>query len=75
MNVLDRAAEFEHRKHRFVTTSDRIIASREVKGLILEINDIYKKTKESHLMDLMKRLTVIKQKIEKRLKGRPLTSN
>ena len=25
-------------------------------------------------MDLMKRLTVIKQKIEKRLKGRPITS-
>ena len=42
MDVLERAAEFEHRKHRFVTTSDRIIASREVKGLILEINDIYK---------------------------------
>jgi hypothetical protein len=25
-------------------------------------------------MELMKRLTVIKQKIEKRLKGRPLTA-
>jgi hypothetical protein len=25
-------------------------------------------------MDLMKELTVVKQKIEKRLKGRPLTS-
>ena len=75
MDVIDRATEFEHRKHRFVTTSDRIMASREVKGLILEINDIYKKTRQSDLMELMKRLTVIKQKIEKRLKGRPLTSN
>ena len=30
--------------------------------------------KDAQLMDLMKRLTVIKQKIEKRLKGRPLTA-
>ena len=40
MDIIDRATEFEHRKHKFITTSDRIIASREVKGLILEINDI-----------------------------------
>ena len=68
-------SNLEHRKHKFITTSDRIIASREVKGLILEINDIYKENKDPDLMDLMKRLTVIKQKIEKRLKGRPLTSS
>lgn len=75
MDIIERASEFEHRKHKFITTSDRIIASREVKGLILEINDIYKQNKDPELMDLMKRLTVIKQKIEKRLKGRPLTSS
>ena len=75
MDILDRATEFEQRKHKFITTSDRIIASREVKGLILEINEVYKESKDPSLMDLMKRLTVIKQKIEKRLKGRPLTSN
>ncbi len=74
MDLIDRATEFEHRKHKFVTTSDRILASREVKGLILEINEIYKESKDADLMDLMKRLTVIKQKIEKRLKGRPLTA-
>jgi len=38
--------------------------------LILGINELYKKNKDADLMDLMKRLTVIKQKIEKRLKGR-----
>ena len=75
MDIIDRATEFEHRKHKFITTSDRIIASREVKGLILEINEIYKESEDPDLMDLMKRLTVIKQKIEKRLKGRPLTSS
>ncbi len=71
MEIIDKALEFEQRKHTFKTTSERIESSREVKSLILSINDIYKKDKDPELMDLMKRLTVIKQKIEKRLKGRP----
>lgn len=71
MNLTERATEFEHRKFSFKTTSDRIVASREVKALILEINEVYKQNNDPLLMDLMKRLTVIKQKIEKRLKGRP----
>lgn len=74
MDLLDRATEFENRKFKFVTTSDRILASREVKALILEINEEYKKSKDVNLMDIMKRLTVIKQRIEKRLKGKPLTA-
>lgn len=74
MDLMERALEFENRKHSFKTTSDRIMASREVKDLILSLNEIYKKTKDASIMDLMKRLTVIKQKIEKRLKGRPLTA-
>jgi hypothetical protein len=57
-----------------MSTSDRVAASREAKRLILALNEIYKKTKDSNLMDLMKRLTEKKQKIEKRLKGRPLVS-
>tara|TARA_R110002073_G_scaffold306012_5_gene475214 strand:+ start:58264 stop:58491 length:228 start_codon:yes stop_codon:yes gene_type:complete len=75
MDIIERALEFENRKHKFITTSDRIVASREVKSLILEVNDIYKENKDPELMDLMKRLTVIKQKIEKRLKGRPLDAS
>lgn len=74
MDLIEKAIEFENRKMRFPTTSDRILASREAKSLILEINEIYKKTKDQQLMDLMKRLTKIKQKIEKRLKGKPLTA-
>jgi hypothetical protein len=70
MNLTERAEEFETRKFSFKTTSDRIIASREVKALILEINEEFKIEKNPALMDLMKRLTVVKQKIEKRLKGR-----
>ena len=68
---IDKALEFEQRRHTFKTTSERIESSREVKDLILSLNDIYKEKKDPEIMDLMKRLTVIKQKIEKRLKGRP----
>lgn len=71
MEIIDRALEFEQRKHTFKTTSERIESSREVKDLILSLNTIYKEEKDPEIMDLMKRLTVIKQKIEKRLKGRP----
>ena len=74
MELLERATEFENRKFSFKTTSDRILAAREAKDLILEINEVYKETKNPELMDLMKRLTVVKQKIDKRLKGRPLTA-
>ena len=71
MDILDRAVEFENRKFSFKTTSDRIVASREVKALILELNEVYKIKKDPEIMDQMKRLTAVKQKIEKRLKGRP----
>ncbi|TXD51241.1 MULTISPECIES: hypothetical protein [unclassified Polaribacter] len=70
MELLDRALEFEHRKFSFKTTSDRILASREVKALILELNEVFKLEKDPEIMDQMKRLTAVKQKIEKRLKGR-----
>lgn len=71
MKLTERAIEFENRKFSFKTTSDRILASREVKSLILELNEVYKSEKDPEMMDLMKRLTAVKQKIEKRLKGRP----
>lgn len=47
------------------------MASREAKRLILALNEIYKKSKDTKLMDIMKLLTAKKRKIEKRLKGRP----
>jgi len=71
MEIVNKALEFEQRKQVFKTTSERIEASREVKDLILDLNTVYKTEKDPTLMDIMKRLTAIKQKIEKRLKGRP----
>ena len=71
MELLERAQEFENTNFAFKTTSERILASREVKALILELNEFYKTKKDPEIMDQMKRLTLVKQKIEKRLKGRP----
>ncbi|GGW42548.1 hypothetical protein [Arenibacter certesii] len=70
MDLIDRALEFEQRKMKSLSTSDRVALSREAKELILELNEVYKKEKDAKIMDIMKRLTVIKQKIEKRLKLR-----
>ena len=69
--IIQTATEFENRKHVYKSTNEKIVASREVKNLILELNEIYKENKDSDIMEMMKRLTVIKRKVEKRLKGRP----
>ena len=71
MELQEKAIEFENRKHVYKSTNEKIVASREVKTLILELNEIYKENKDSEIMEMMKRLTVIKKKVEKRLKGRP----
>ena len=70
MDLLQRAEEFEKRKWSRISTSDRVQASRDLKRLILDINEVYKKNRDQQLMEVMKRLTAIKKKVEKRLKGR-----
>lgn len=70
--LLEQAHAFEQRKLSHMSTSDRVKASREVKQLILSINQFYKKNKDAKLMDVMKRLTVKKRKIEKRIMGTPV---
>jgi len=74
MELIDEALVFEKAKMSNMTTSDRVNASREAKRLILALNEMYKESKDANLMDIMKRLTVKKKKIEKRLKGRPESS-
>lgn len=71
MSVLEEALDFEKSKMSNMSTSDRVVASRRAKELILAINEIYKKNKDATLMDLMKRLTVKKKKIEKRINRVP----
>lgn len=69
MEVISQALEFENRKLSLKSTNDRILASREVKALILNLNEIYKVNNDQAIMDLMKRLTAIKRKVESRLKA------
>ncbi|MBU2903920.1 MULTISPECIES: hypothetical protein [Arenibacter] len=75
MDLINEALEFEQRKLRSLSTSDRIEISRKAKELILGLNEIYKSKKDDKIMDIMKRLTAIKRKVEKRLKGKHLVTN
>ncbi len=68
--VINEALEFEKSKLRMTSTSERVIISNKTKELILSLNQIYKENKDPEIMDIMKRLTVIKQRAEKRLKLR-----
>lgn len=52
------------------TTNTRIVTSRKIKDINLALFELYKKDKDDSIMDLMKRLTVLKKRIDKRLKGR-----
>jgi hypothetical protein len=74
MDLINEALAFEKAKMNNMSTSDRVAATREAKRLILALNEIYKKSKDTNLMDIMKRLTAKKKKIEIRLKGRPDTA-
>ena len=69
MDLLQKALEFEKRSMANMSTSDRVLASREAKSIVLAMNEIYKKTKDPELMNLMKSVTTKKRKIDKRLKG------
>lgn len=70
MELLERAHEFEENVSTFKSRDERIKASHTAKELVLSLNEIYKETKDPSLMETMKRITAIKQKFEKRLKGR-----
>lgn len=68
MDLVKKALEFENTKLSLATRDDRIKASIKLKNLILSLNEIYKKEKDPFIMDIMKRLTLLKRKAESRLK-------
>lgn len=72
--IIKEALFFEENYKSFKTRNDKIKASKKAKEIILEMNNFYKESKEATLMDIMKRLTVIKKKLELRLKGRLSTN-
>jgi len=71
--LLQEANDFEKNHKSFKSRNQKILASKQAKVLILGINEFYKENRDEALMDVMKRITVIKKKLEKRLKGRPLS--
>ncbi|MFD2563182.1 hypothetical protein [Aquimarina rubra] len=70
MELLKKAKKFLKKSMSNMSTSDRVSASREAKSLVLSINEIYKKSKDPDLMNIMKMITEKKRKIDKRLRGR-----
>ena len=70
MNIINEALQYEKQKIVLKSRDDRIKASLKLKNLILSLNEIYKKESDPAIMDIMKRLTIIKRKAELRLKGR-----
>jgi len=52
MSIIAEAEHFEQKNIPLTTTNERILASREVKKIILELNELYKETKDSSIMDL-----------------------
>lgn len=68
MELIKEALEFEKAKKPITSTTERIIVSRRAKELILALNEIYKENKDPEIMEIMKRLTAIKQRAEKRLR-------
>ena len=48
MDIINEALQFEQQKTTFKTTSDRIVASRKAKDLILSLNEIYKEGEGRH---------------------------
>jgi hypothetical protein len=74
MDLINKALEFEKTSLRSLSTNDRIKLSRQAKALILDLNVIYKEKKDQSIMDVMKRLTAMKQKIEKKLTFNALIS-
>lgn len=64
--IFSEVTDFEETK--FISRSDKIAASREAKRLILGLNEIYKQKKDPAIMEIMKRLTTLKRKYERRLK-------
>jgi len=70
MDIIKESLAFEKNKLSLKSRDDKIRASQKLKDLILGLNEIYKLNKDPTIMDIMKRLTGIKRKVELRLKGR-----
>lgn len=68
METIDEALKFEENIKTYKSRDQKIWASLKAKQLILSLNEFYKNSKDEKIMEIMKRLTLIKRKFEARLK-------
>ncbi|MDH3322179.1 MAG: hypothetical protein OEM04_04265 [Flavobacteriaceae bacterium] len=67
MEIIKEALAYTNKKLSLKSRDDKIRASQKLKDLILRLNEVYKSNKDPKIMDIMKRLTLIKRKVEVRL--------
>jgi hypothetical protein len=68
METINEALKFEENLKTYKSRDQKIWASLKAKELILSLNEFYKNSKDEKIMEIMKRLTLIKRKFEARLK-------
>ena len=68
METINEALNFEENLKTYKSRDQKIWASLKAKELILSLNEFYKNSKDEKIMEIMKRLTLIKRKFEARLK-------
>jgi hypothetical protein len=68
METINEALKFEENLKTYKSRDQKIWASLKAKELILSLNEFYKNSKDEKIMEIMKRLTMIKRKFEARLK-------
>lgn len=69
--LLQEATTFKQKKIPRASRDAQIETAHKARNLVLEINKFYKESKDPELMSMMKDLSTIKQKIERKIK-RPL---
>ena len=65
--LVKEAVEFERIHKSFKSTSEKVVGVRKAKELVLALNEFYKESNEVELMDLMKLITIVKKKFDKKL--------
>lgn len=65
--ILQEAEQYNKMSMARMSYTDKVMASRLGKKLVLAINEFYKKSKDPELMEVMKLVTVKKRKIDKKL--------
>lgn len=66
--ILQEAEQYNKMSMARMSYTDKVKASMQGKELVLSINEVYKKTNDPELMEVMKLVTIKKKKIDKKLR-------